>query len=170
MADPRVWLIGENNPYGADPRYALFDDPPHSAGGRLRRLVLGMKRTDYFRSFERRNLLQAPRWSVPAARQAANVLGHQLQLEMDRGLALAILFGKRVFDAFEYWGFMPLAGAERKWTPFTIAGKYLILPHPSGLSRAWNDPESFSRARRYVAEFAPHLAPMLGCWRVRDDD
>jgi hypothetical protein len=153
----RVWLIGENNPYGPDPRFALYCEPPHSAGGRLRRLVLAMTERDYLRSFERRNLLSQDRWSVPAARKAAADLRAQMT-EDDR----VILFGRRVFDAWT----APLGW---KWRPFEAylmdplsREQILALPHPSGLSRAWNEEGAFARARLVVGGFAPHLVSLLG--------
>ena len=32
---PRTWLIGEQNPYGADPAFALYPLPENAAGARL---------------------------------------------------------------------------------------------------------------------------------------
>lgn len=153
----RVWLIGENNPYGNDPRYALYPEPEHSAGGRLCRLIMGMDVRTYLRTFERRNLLQAPRWSAPLARAAAARF-----LEEDLAQpAKVILFGRKVFDAFDGAGAFVRDGWQA-WEPFTTRFEFLILPHPSGLSRAWNEPGAFLRARQAVAEFAPELAPLLG--------
>lgn len=153
----RVWLIGENNPYGPDPRFALYCEPPHSAGGRLRRLILGMTERDYLRSFERRNLLAQDRWSAPAARAAAAALRAQMTAE-DR----VILFGRRVFDAWsaaQWWRWRPFEAYLMDSAPHE---QVLALPHPSGLSRAWNEPGAFLRARQAVGDFVPHLRPLLG--------
>lgn len=151
----KVWLVGENNPYSRDPRYDLYFDPPESAGGRLCRLILGMRERDYLRSFERRNLLAAPRWSIPAARFAAAELAKQVA-DADR----VVLLGRKVFDAWP----PTHRGATAYWTPFEVrnGGSVLLLPHPSGLSRAWNEPGAFARARECVAQVAPHLRPLLG--------
>lgn len=147
--NPRVWLIGENNPYGDDPRFAMYPQPTHSAGGRMCRLVLGMCDRDYLREFERRNLLQAPKWSAPLARAAAAQLVRDDILSGDR----VVLLGRRVHDAF-----FP----EWEWTPFSVCEqRYVVLPHPSGLSRAWNEPGAYARARKVVAEVAPHLREMM---------
>lgn len=153
----KVWLIGENNPYGPDPEYALYCEPPESAGGRLQRLVLGMTKRDYLRSFERRNLLSQEKWSAPVARGATELLRMEMSDE-DR----VILFGRKVFDA---WCSKP--GNWADWRPFAEATmefgpRLLCLPHPSGLSRAWNEPGAFLRAREAVANLAPHLRPLLG--------
>jgi hypothetical protein len=40
----KIVLVGESNPYGADPYYALYPAPDGSAGHRLCCLVLGMTR------------------------------------------------------------------------------------------------------------------------------
>lgn len=147
---PRVWLIGENNPYGPDPRYALYCEPPESAGGRLCYRILGMTERDYLRSFERRNLLAQDRWSIPAARTAAAELALALQ-PSDR----VVLLGRKVFDAWRPRSLKP-------WAPFEIRDDYfLLLPHPSGLSRAWNDPSAIGRARDAVLRLAPWLADRI---------
>jgi hypothetical protein len=38
----KILLVGETNPYGGDPRYALYNEPSNSAGGRLQRLIFGI--------------------------------------------------------------------------------------------------------------------------------
>lgn len=166
MADPRVLLVGENNPYQVDPeeaqRYAMYpspgpspDSPAGCAGWRLCHLILGMEERAYLRAFERRNLLTQPRWSVPAARAAAQRIRDALA-PGER----VILLGRRVADAWY--------GPGQPWDPFTTEARgVLALPHPSGLSRAWNDPLAFGRARAAVAALAPHLRPLLGVREVR---
>ena len=150
-----IVVVGENNPYGDDPHYALYPLPEHSAGGRLCRLILGMETRDYLRELKRVNLLQAPKWSAPRAREAAAALisGH--------APARFILLGKRVFSAFAPH-FSP---KETTWEPFRIYGRCLTLPHPSGLCRLWNEPGSISRTRIAVKEFAPEIGPYVGARR-----
>jgi hypothetical protein len=148
VTDPRVWLVGENNPYGPDPQYALYPLPENSAGGRLCSVILGMRRPDYLRVFTRVNLLSRPRWSAPAAREAAANLHEGLPAD-----ARVILLGKKVWDAW-----FPALKCE----PFRPFGRFLALPHPSGLSRAWHDPTAVPRARAAVLELAPWLAPLIG--------
>ena len=145
MPERRTWLIGENNPYSADPRHALYPHPPGSAGARLCS-ILGMRERDYLLAFARRNLLSQPKWSVPAARKAAHAV-LALCGEGDR----LVLLGARVAAAFGY--------------PFAILAEHdglgahdatlrvLLLPHPSGLSRAWNEPGMVERVREAVAQF-----------------
>jgi hypothetical protein len=50
-------LVGEVNPYGGDPYYALYPAPDGCSGHRLCYLILGMRREDYLESFERINLV-----------------------------------------------------------------------------------------------------------------
>lgn len=142
LSPRRVFLIGEHNPYGSDPRFALYPEPTHSAGGRLCRL-LGMQSGAYLHAFERRNLLTLARWSVPAAREAAN----RVRAELREGDAL-VLLGARVSSAFGY-PFAPLA-EHRGLVHGAVGYEVLVIPHPSGLSRAWNDPAMGPRVRAAV--------------------
>lgn len=143
----KVVLVGESNPYGSDPYYALYPSPYGSAGWRLCCLILRMFRKDYLESFERVNLC-GERWSVRAARAAAQ------GLEVPGGRY--VLCGAKV-----------CAGFGQEFKPFTrvrpIPGEveYLILPHPSGLCRLWTR-EAFVEARTRMAEFAPEVAHLLG--------
>jgi hypothetical protein len=176
MPDPKVWLIGETNPYQHDPersiRYAMYPDPPESAGGRLCELILGMEHRDYLRAFERRNLLAGP-WEGKGVTERARASAACLTWEMAEGDQV-LLLGAKVVDAFfpgEEWG--PFAcfhvpagrgnphavGAEGHRGPFL---HFAALPHPSGLNRFWNDYRSYSMVRAAVARLAPHLAPLLG--------
>lgn len=151
--NPKVWLIGENNPYGPDPQFALYPLPERSAGGRLCSVILGMRRPDYLSAFERVNLLSRPRWSAPAARAAASELLSRVPAGRIPDRDRVILLGRRVFDAC-------FDGCA--WESFAKFGRFLSLPHPSGLSRAWNDPTAIPRARAAVVELAPWLAPLVG--------
>lgn len=170
MAEPTVWLIGENNPYQIDPveaqRYALYPEPLESAGARLAFQILDMDERVYLRSFNRRNLLAQARWSVPAARAAAAKLVEEIPEDH-----LVVLFGRRVWDA---WSPL-LRCTAREWAPFcgytrgASRGRHLLLalPHPSGLNRMWGEPGAFARARAAIGEMAPHLRPLLGVREVR---
>lgn len=162
MADPKAWLIGEANPYQQDPedgmRYAMYPDPPESAGGRLCKLILGMRERDYLRAFERRNLCHQ-KWSVPVARASAACLSW----EMGDG-DVVLLLGRKVFEAFvpelSDW---PLYG--RITFPVRVAVprlSFVALPHPSGLNRHWSEPGAYARCRAEVAQHVPRLAPLLG--------
>lgn len=141
----RTWLVGENNPYSADPRHALYPYPPGCAGARLC-AILGMSRRDYLAAFERRNLLAQAKWSVPAARTAANALVDELR-DGDR----LVLLGAKVAAAFGFR--FELVVEHRVALPGSVNYRALVLPHPSGLSRAWNEPGTVARVREAVARF-----------------
>lgn len=152
----RPWLIGETNPYqrpGDDPdhRFDLYHEPPHSAGGRLCRFVLGLEPHVYRARFVRRNLLQG-KWSVPLARTAAAAL-----LAESAGAPI-VLLGAKVAEAFGV-EFVPFG-----WDARQVLGRmvdFAVLPHPSGLSRGWNAPNAVWRARAAVLAVAPSLGDVL---------
>ena len=131
----RVLLVGESNPYGADPRLALYPSPPGCAGARLCGILL-MTGREYLQTFDRTNLLEGSRWSAPWARESANALS------VGNRRRYRVLLGARVAAAHG----VPFA-------PYTFrgpCGHWLILPHPSGRSRLWCEPGAAERARRLV--------------------
>jgi hypothetical protein len=142
----RPYLVGELNPYQAtdvDPfgEYDLYPAPDGSAGERLCRYVLGLQRKDYLNLFNRRNLLRTQRWSVTSARAAAR------ELVVHVRSAPLVLLGAKVAAAFGL-PFEPYS--TRKWVGHEKEQVIVILPHPSGLSRAWNAPDAVEKARRAV--------------------
>ncbi len=143
----KIWLVGENNPYGSMAQFALYPEPSNSAGGRLCRLVMGMDEETYLATFERVNLLQRPKWSVHAARQAADSFVATLGAD-DR----VILLGRKVAAAFS-------AGVAL--APFEIEGRYLVLPHPSGLCRQWHVPGMFEKAKAAIRAHCPSIASLV---------
>lgn len=132
-------LVGEDNPYGSDPRFALYPKPPHSAGGRLCHRILQITEKAYIRDFDRMNLCSG-KWSIAEAREsAARILRDRLgQERVDGPVAIFVLLGSKVCNAFGV-----------PFTPFSLqsCGRYIVLPHPSGRNRLWNDPMSFDLAR-----------------------
>lgn len=128
---PKPLLVGELNPFGADPYYALYPLPSGSSGGRLARL-LGLSMTAYLRRFDRANLCTGS-WSAPAARAAA--------AELRRREGKIVLLGAKVRGAF---------GLDLE--PFSVQDRFVVIPHPSGLNRAWGEPGARDRLRRLFAE------------------
>lgn len=126
-------LVGEQNPYGADPRYALYPAPAWSVGAHLCRGVLGLTAHEYLRAFDRVDLV-AGRWSLPQARLAAAALVHPRR----------VLLGARVCAAHgvPFEPFHHVSSSAGWWG--------VVLPHPSGRSRFWNDPRAVERARSAV--------------------
>lgn len=85
-------LVGEDNPYHSDPAYALYPLPTTSAGGRLCSVIMGLRRTEYLRRFDRVNLCDE-RWrQTDARRRAAEIL------EQDR--PAIVLLGAKVCTVF----------------------------------------------------------------------
>jgi len=142
----RIVLVGEMNPYGSDPRYALFCAPEYSAGGRMQRLVLGLKRHRYL-EIPRYNLCTG-RWSMPQAREAAQAI---LNRHSDGHDDIIVALGAKVAGAFG------LKYDVCKLFFFGAHGRVLVLPHPSGLNRMWNDPELVGRCRKALVDAGSDL-------------
>ena len=155
-----VILVGEDNPYGDDPRFALYPHPDGSAGARFCRLVCGLPRADYIGL--RRTNLCVGKWSAPAARKAAD----QLRLDVLPGHVL-VLLGRKVAGAFGLAGSLAFSTAREAdrdvYGPLDVqrlgaAGqvvRYVLLPHPSGRNTTWNEPGAFERARSLLRSAVP---------------
>jgi hypothetical protein len=129
----RPLIVGESNPYGSDPYYALYPDPDGCAGHRLCCKILGISKPAYLNTFDRVNLCDGP-WRIREARTKASTLrGRQL-----------ILLGSKVCSAFG----LPF----EPWTLVGDVAPWVILPHPSGLCRMWSMKNSISMARQCVRE------------------
>jgi len=132
---PKPLLIGEANPYSGNPKLALFPWPASSAGGRLCRVVLGLAPRQYIRWFDRVNLC-AGEWNAREAREAAK----QIFVDRFKPERVNVLLGAKVARAFGY-----------DFEPFLVergsCGSVVILPHPSGRCRTWNEPGAVDRAR-----------------------
>lgn len=168
---PRVWVVGENNPYQRDLeeglRYAMYPDPAKSAGARFCFRILGMQEREYLRAFERRNLLARPTWSAPLARGAAACLSWEFSAD-----ERVVLLGARVWKAFfPSKHDPPCRPFERARRIFWVGARrweydFLALPHPSGLNQVWNGkdprwPRPLALAREAVRQLAPELVPVL---------
>lgn len=129
-------IVGESNPYGSDSYFAMYPAPQGSAGQRLCELVLQLQPARYLRVFERQNLLSVPKWSVVRARGAAQVI---LDVDPDRAL---VLCGSKVQAAF---------GMSDHEVPSRV-GNRVLIPHPSGLCRRWNEPGLREECRALVLE------------------
>lgn len=152
----RIALVGESNPYGSDPDFALYCYPPGCAGYRLRR-ILGLPQHQYL-SLHRKNLCDGD-WSKESAKQRALEL-----LDPHAPWRVMVLLGRKVTETFER---VALDGAPL--VPFSTRpcclGRTLVsLPHPSGRNaRAWS-PALQARARQILHELAPELP-----WGSADD-
>ena len=145
---PPVVLVGEDNPYSLDARYALFDLPERAAGHRLRTLVFGVRRTTYAR-FHRMNCCLG-KWSMREARERLLLAFNDLP----EG-ATFMFVGRKVHEAagcghlpvFSWWD----------WQGDTNRHTAILLPHPSGRNRAWNEPGAVERARNLLRERRPDI-------------
>jgi len=147
-ADQRVVLVGEMNPYRGRPDFDMYDLPVRASGHRLRTLVLGVPRVEYYRRFVRRNLC-VEKWSAPAARKRAAELCEEFPTQT------FVLLGKKVRDAFGIYSVKDFDVIQRERT-------VVLLPHPSGLCRAWGEDGAFARARAVLGEACPWLSDVLG--------
>lgn len=140
-------IVGESNPYGDDPHYAMYPEPDGCAGWRLCHKVMGLRRGTYMSSFERVNLLQGPKWSAPRARRAANEL-----CERSGGNRIWILLGTKVKEAFAIYG-----GAPQVLFWGHQANNVVVLPHPSGRCRVWSEPGIVEKCRELLKKALPDI-------------
>lgn len=166
----RVVLVGECNPYGPDPDMALVNYPDGCSGHRLWR-ILGVPEDRYL-AFRRLNLCDGPwRRASAVARAAALYRGLPDPGDDHAPRATVILLGVKVADAcsgitlIESVGSMYRAGAVERWRSATDPvgrARWIHLPHPSGLNRAWGagmwaPGGSVARARAALHLVAPHV-------------
>lgn len=140
-------LVGELNPYGGDPAMALYPLPAHASGGRLQKL-LGLSVHRYLDVFDRTNLCTRA-WDLTTARAKAFVL--EVAPKTDRTF---VLLGSKVATAFKV-AFTPFTASERvRGDPDagTWLVRFVVLPHPSGRCRLWNEPGARDKARAALVE------------------
>lgn len=150
---PSVAIVGELNPYGADPRYALYHEPEGASGDRLRR-ILGLTVRSYV-SLSKYNLCVG-KWSAPAARErAADIWAEHSTI---------VVLGSKVRSAFQHLICKPL-GRPPILRLHDESGHALIwLPHPSGLNRMWNYRTNVLRSREIMdthAGITPEIEEFL---------
>jgi hypothetical protein len=139
----RVLLVGEHNPHSDEPYSDLWPEPAQSAGGRLCK-ILRLTLRQYVASFARTNLLRTQRWSVPHARTHALRLTHRRRILLGARVAAAHGVKFRLFRVV----------ALRAGAVADHAVWVLVLPHPSGRCRIWNDRANIKRARAAVRRFS----------------
>ncbi len=135
-------VIGERRNAVSGPVDPAFESGPSAA--RLRSLGL--------RWDAARNLLPpAPSGTAAWSRADASTAAARIARDYPDGATL-VLCGRRVAEAFGLAAEPPLT----RRVIWDLGGHpgldVLLLPHPSGLSRWWNDPENFEAARRACAE------------------
>jgi hypothetical protein len=139
-------LVGEDNPYSRDHRYALYPEPEHSAGGRLCRLIMRLSVKDYIRGFDRVNLC-AGEWSMREAKDHADcIMTDRIMTNAILSNWTVVLLGAKVTEAFKF-DFKPFSSLR-----YLDRAQIVILPHPSGRNRVWNEPGAFDRARETLEQ------------------
>jgi uracil-DNA glycosylase len=145
----RLLMIGEDNPYGSDPEWALYCYPPGCSGHRLRR-ILGLPEDQYL-SIHRTNLCDSA-WTTKRARERAFEL-----LSPQAPWRVIVLLGRKVTETFEKAALegVPLVPfATRTCCP----GMTLVsLPHPSGRNSALWTHKARDRAREIMRALVPEL-------------
>jgi len=134
VSDRRLTFVGECNPHHVDPRWALHPEPPYASGGQLCKIL-------------ELNLCIGE-WSAIAASRRAQVLLN----DNPRGL---VLLGRKVERAF--FGRHGGPGYFRVGQVLEATVDALVLPHPSGLNRLWNEPGTVTQARRAFRRFERSL-------------
>lgn len=155
--DPRVLLVGELNPLGSNPYFALYHLPRGASGDRLR-VILGLPDHAYARRLAKVNLC-AGRFSTRVARGAARLI-----LETRREDVL-VLLGSLVREAFDgprifERQILSCPGPGCSGSPCQVV--LLGLPHPSGRNLLWRDPVAVGRAREAFRAVAPWVYEGLG--------
>jgi len=138
---PQVLIVGEDNPWGNDPRMALFHLPRHASGNRLRE-HLGLTDQQYERLFKMN--LCPEKWSMKVAREVAKIVSGK------PNLATVIMLGAKVKKAF---GCQHIAFFDS--TDSSVWPTFVSLPHPSGLNRLWNAPDARQRAQDLLRKVCP---------------
>jgi hypothetical protein len=118
------------------------EGPP--LGGARKRIgdLIGLSEEEMARRFRWENLLDAwpgygPNGGSAFPMDAARIRAYFLREEKYPGSRF-ILLGRRVADAFWF---------KQPW--FVWSNDLTVAPHPSGLSRWWNDPENLAAAKTF---------------------
>lgn len=153
---PRVLFVGEDNPQTSDPRHALWPVPANGktgcAGKNLQGRILGLPHGVYY-SLWRTNAC-AIKWSFEDATRRVRYL-----VEGDHPWRTIVLLGRKVTTCAESVIKKALPAFEKHyhWCEVERAGEtvdryptLISLPHPSGLTRDWNDEANIDRAREIL--------------------
>lgn len=149
QAAPPVLLLGEDNPYGSDPSFALYCHPPRCAGYNLRR-IFGLPEPQYL-GLHRANLCDGA-WSTSHAKARAQELLVPLSPH-----PVIVMLGRKVTEAMRR-----AAMIDEEIVPFSTKGccpglTLVSLPHPSGRNASlWNS-KARDRAREIMRELVPDL-------------
>jgi hypothetical protein len=145
----RVLLLGEDNPFGSEPDFALYCYPSGCSGYRLRR-ILGLPEHQYL-ALHRKNLCDGS-WSSARAKERALEL-----LTPSSPWRVMVLLGRKVTETFVKVALdgVPLVPfATRTCSP----GMMLVsLPHPSGRNAGPWSGKAPMRAREILRNLVPEI-------------
>lgn len=130
MAGPPVAaIVGEAPGPNTSPKLPLFPVPTTSAGGRLLQYSR-LSPAQYLGRFVRFNVFSRLQpWSVPAARERAAEIIDRIHASRIRKV---VLLGGKVAAAFG-------VPTDAYAVTFTVGAALIVVPHPSGLNRMYND-------------------------------
>jgi hypothetical protein len=148
---PRVLLVGEDNPYGDLPEFALYSSPDGCSGHRLMK-ILGLSEDQYL-ALHRTNLCSREAFSMKEARRRAELLC----TDPSAPWRVVVLLGRKVADAFGYELDFFTHGIEPRTVAWSTPVTLVSLPHPSGRVLLWNKPDTRLRAREIMRELVPEL-------------
>lgn len=151
----KLLIVGELNPFGPAPVFALYHLPRQSSGNRLRQ-HLGLRDATYH-AIDKANLCTG-KWT----RQGAG--GGICRLARSFNPTVVLLLGRKVqqaFDGPEFFQARTGCKLDRfgpddtlyTWPSFAM----VTLPHPSGMNPMWNEPTARARARALMREHVPSI-------------
>lgn len=132
----RPLLLGLDNPHGDHPGAALLPRPKSGAGGRLFAMA-GMPWSRYNRVFQRLNIVDIDAHSSAWERE---------DYYRDRTV---VVCGKEAWRRLAWLG-LPRSNFFTSSRMERLCSRFVLIPHPSGRCREYNDPTVVARTRRLL--------------------
>lgn len=148
----RILFVGENNPQSVLEREALWPHDTHASGSRLMK-ILGLSWSQYV-SCWRTNL--CPGEETWDSKNAIHRGVKLIELESPPWSTVVFL-GSKVQKLALPRDVRPENFERRIHTGAFRPINFVSLPHPSGLCREWNDPESEILARLLMKQCEPEI-------------
>ena len=144
MIRDRIILVGQAPSRNGDPKTPLIG----GRSGFFLQQLCGMSLLQYVRSFETVNVVEA--WPGYSSSKGDLFPADEAKVKAEAKAASwhgrrVILLGKNVARAFGH-NKTPLM----TWTTDSRGFEVAVVPHPSGVSRWWNDPTNTERARAFL--------------------
>jgi uracil-DNA glycosylase len=129
-----ILFVGENATSPVEPAEVLV-----GPSGRRLATMLNITLAQFARRYARRNLSSGTHWDEQESRSGA--------WQATRGCTRVVLLGSRVRRAFGFEAVSALDVATKD------GKRFLMLPHPSGRNRWYNDARNTARAAAVLREF-----------------